>query len=84
MRTSGDCELLSFPIIVGDMEIKTSALVAVCEDNVAAGCSSVPVSEVDSVAVGRTSVVGFTSMLGSALTLIPESVARDVVWLTIG
>ena len=58
-------------------------LKAVCEDIVV---DSIPVSvsEVDGVAVRCTSLVGLTSMLVSLLALVPESVAGDVEWLTIG
>ena len=52
-------------------------IVEVGEDIVVSDIS-VPISEVDSVAVGRTSV------LGSLLPLVPESVDRDVVWLADG
>ena len=57
---------LSFPVIV-----------EVGEDIVISDLS-VPMTEVDSVAVGCTST------LGGLLTLVAESVARDVVWLTGG
>ena len=86
MKTASECESLPFPSIVGDIEIKTSVLEAICEEIVAAGCMSVleSDSEVDSMAVGPILVVGLTSMLGRLLALVPESVAGDVVWLTIG
>ena len=134
MRTSGDCDILPFSIIVGVGGIKISVLKAACEDVLAIGCISVPVKGVDSVAVGcieGESMVNWISivvddsegmadrvstgevfvspslpiieeggedivvsdisvpfdivvMLGRLLTLVPESVAGDVVWLTIG
>ena len=76
--TSGDCGLLSFPSILGVGEISTSVPDATCED-IEADSIPVSVSEVDSMAVGRTLVVGFTSMLRRLLVLVPESVARDVI-----
>ena len=65
------------------------AVVSVGDDGIemeSDGSTSVVVPDVmsatvrvcDSMAVGRTSV------LRTLLTLVPEPVARDVVWLTIG
>ena len=68
MRTGKDFVSPSLPIIV-----------KVGEDIVVSDIS-VPTSEVDSVGVGCTC----TSVFGSLLTLLPNSVAIEVVWLTVG
>ena len=66
VRTGEAFVSLSFPVIV---EVG---------DDIVMSDISVPMTDVDSVAVGCT------SMLGGLLTLVPESVARDVVWLIEG